>query len=266
MAGAGGTNGESALRRTVRLLYTGRSEAAERFRYGLIAFDFASIAYFIASMPFEPTPAMAALNVALGLAILLDFAARLWISEDRWATMRQVYTLADLVVAASVLVLPFLGPDLAFLRVLRALRLIHSYHLLRDLRRESRWFRRNEDAVIALINLVVFLFVTASAVFVLFFGRETGWAGYVDALYFTVATLTTTGYGDITPQDPLGKLLSVFAMIAGVALFIQLARAVFRPPKVRHRCSGCGLTRHEEDAVHCKHCGEALMIPTEGAG
>jgi voltage-gated potassium channel len=256
---------ESAIEREVRLLYTGRSQRAVRFRYGLIAFDFATILYFIATMPFSPTPAMAALNVALGVLILIDFGLRLWIAENRLKTLLQVYTLADAVVAASLLVLPFFATELAFLRVLRGLRLIHSYHLLRDLRRDSRWFRRNEEAVLALINLVVFLFVIASLVFVLFFGRETGFAGYVDALYFTVATLTTTGYGDITPNDPTGKLLSVFVMIVGVALFVRLATAVFRPPKVRHRCGTCGLSRHDEDAVHCKHCGSPLKIETEGA-
>ncbi len=253
------------LHTRVRLLYAGRSRAAVRFRYALIAFDFATILYFIATMPFAPTPAMAALNAALGVLILLDFSARLWVAENRAAMLKRIYTLADLVVAASLLVLPFMAADLAFLRVLRGLRLIHSYQLLRDLRRDSDWFRRHEDAVIALINLVVFVFVTASLVFVLFFGRETGVAGYIDALYFTVSTLTTTGYGDITPNDPVGKLLSVFVMVAGVALFVRLATAVFRPAKVRHRCRACGLIRHDEDAIHCKHCGEQLRIETEGA-
>jgi voltage-gated potassium channel len=254
------------LQRAVRLLYTGRSKRAVRFRYGLIAFDFATILYFLATMPFEPTPAMVAANVAIGVLILIDFAARLWIAENRAWMLTRIYTIADAVVALSLLVLPFLAGELAFLRALRALRLLHSYHLLRDLRRDSRWFRRNEDAVSALINLVVFLFVVASLVFVLYFGRETGFAGYVDALYFTVATLTTTGYGDITPNDPTGKLLASFVMIAGVALFIRLASAVFRPPKIRYRCPGCGLNRHDEDAIHCKHCGEPLKIETEGLG
>ena len=249
----------------VRLLYTGRSRRAVRFRYALIVFDFATILYFIATMPFAPTTGMVVANVVIGLAILADFAARLWIAENRPRMLRQLYTIADMIVAASLLVLPFFATEIAFLRVLRGLRLIHSYHLLRDLRRDSRWFRRNEDAVIALINLVVFVFVIASLVFVLFFGRASGFAGYVDALYFTGATLTTTGYGDITPNDPVGKLLSVFVMVAGVALFVRLASAVVRPPKVRHRCQSCGLSRHDEDAIHCKHCGEQLRIETEGA-
>ena len=85
-----------------------------------------------------------------------------------------------------------------------------------------------------------------------------------DALYFTVATLTTTGFGDITMSGPAGKLFSVFVMVVGVALFVQLARAIFQPQKVRYKCKECGLLRHDLDAVHCKHCGTRLKIETPG--
>jgi voltage-gated potassium channel len=88
---------------------------------------------------------------------------------------------------------------------------------------------------------------------------------YVDALYFTITTLTTTGFGDIILVGSEGRLLAVVIMIVGVALFIRLVQTIFRPNKVRHECGVCGLTRHEIDAVHCKHCGHELHIRTEGA-
>lgn len=56
----------------------------------------------------------------------------------------------------------------------------------------------------------------------------------------------------------------MFIMVVGVALFVQLARAIFQPSKIKHKCSECGLNRHETDAIHCKHCGEPLKIETEG--
>jgi len=252
------------LHKTVRLLYTGQSQRARRFRYGLIFFDALTIAYFIATAALSTTPITAALNTALGLLILLDLAARLWISENLRRELTRIYTLADLVVVASLLLAPFLTENLAFLRVLRGLRLIHAYQLLRDLRRESLFFRRHEDAILAAVNLFVFIFVTSSLVFVLAFDDRAGIAGYIDALYFTVATLTTTGFGDITMSTPGGKLLSVFIMVVGVALFVQLARAIFQPSRIKYTCPECGLNRHEPDAIHCKHCGEPLKIETEG--
>jgi voltage-gated potassium channel len=65
-------------------------------------------------------------------------------------------------------------------------------------------------------------------------------------------------------KDTAGRLLSVFIMLAGVTLFLRLAQALFRPRKVRYPCPGCGLQRHEPDAVHCKACGTLLHIPDEG--
>ena len=252
------------LHRRIRLLYTGKSQRARRFRYGLIIFDTLTIVYFIATAAVPATPVIGALNTALGILILLDLSARLWVSENRRRELTRIYTLADLVVVASLLFAPLFADSLAFLRVLRGLRLVHAYHLLRDLRRESLFFRRHEDAVLAAVNLFVFIFVTTSFVFVLAFDEAAGAAGYIDALYFTVATLTTTGFGDITMTTPGGKLLSVFIMVVGVALFVQLARAIFQPSKIKYKCPECGLNRHDPDAIHCKHCGEPLKIETEG--
>jgi voltage-gated potassium channel len=253
------------LHRTIRLLYTGRSQSARRFRYALVVFDTLTILYFIVSVSWQQTALLSAIDTALGVVILADLVARFWISDDRRKECLKLYTIADLLVVASLLLAPVFTDDLAFLRILRGLRLIHSYHLIRDLRRESRFFRLHEDAVLAGVHLFVFIFVMASLVFVVAFGDEAGPDAYVDALYFTVSTLTTTGFGDITLTTPGGKLLSVFIMVVGVALFVQLARAIFQPSKVRYTCPVCGLNRHDPDAIHCKHCGEPLKIETEGS-
>jgi len=254
-----------SLKTRVKRLYKGQEPRSVRFRYGLIVFDALSILYFIVTAPFTATPLVHVVSSVIGLAILLDFSARLWIERNRWRLLRQVHTLADMVVIVVLILDPFLSHSLAFLRILRGLRLIHSYHLLRDLRRDSRFFRDREDAIVAAVNLTVFIFATSSAAYVMFFDHEPGAAAYVDAVYFTVAALTTTGFGDITLHSTLGKLFSIFVMVFGVALFVQLARALFQPQKVRFRCPECGLLRHDPDAVHCKHCGQILNIPTQGA-
>ena len=257
---------ESRLKQTIRTLYTGSSQAATNFRYGLLAFDLATIAFFIATAPDFPTPFILAVDFVLGLLILADFLARLWIAPSKTRMLRQVYTLADILVILTLLLAPFLTTNFGFLRVVRALRLLHSYHVLRDLRRETAFFRRNEDVIVACVNLVVFIFVTTALVFVLEHGRNEDIVTYVDALYFTVATLTTTGFGDITMNDDVGRLLAVIIMVVGVALFLRLAQTIFQPRKVRYTCPDCGLTRHEPDAVHCKHCGRTIKIETEGEG
>lgn len=252
-------------RKHIKGLYEGRQRQAVRFRYALILFDAVTIMFFIATAHLPHGPVLTLLSQAAGVVIALDLAARLWVADDRSWLFWRIYTLADIVVLMSLLMDPFLTGNVAFLRILRGLRLIHSYHLLRDLRRDSRFFREHEDAVIALINLLVFVFVTAASVLVFFISTGSSETPYVDAIYFTVATLTTTGFGDITLQTPSGKLFSVFVMVVGVALFVRLAQALFHPAKVRFECPDCGLMRHDLDAVHCKHCGVVLKIPTEGA-
>ena len=97
-----------------------------------------------------------------------------------------------------------------------------------------------------------------------FAGRYDGVTGYVDALYFTVTSLTTTGYGDITLPGVWGKLLSIATMLGGVSLFISLIQSILRPHKVTFQCQDCGLRRHDPDAVHCKACGKLLNIPDDG--
>ncbi|WP_425440076.1 ion channel [Roseobacter denitrificans] len=252
------------LKQTMTELYTGSQQRSRRFRFGLILFDVFTIILFIAIAPLQATVGLEALGFVLGLLILADFTARLWIASDRREMLLKIYTIADVIVILSLLIAPFIHANLAFLRILRGLRIIHSYHLLRDLRRVSPFFVKHEGAVIAAINLFVFVFFTTSVVFALFVERGTGLEGYINALYFTVSTLTTTGYGDITPTTTGGKLLAVVIMVVGVALFVQLARAIIQPPKVQYTCQSCGLTKHDHDAVHCKHCGAVVRIKTEG--
>lgn len=153
--------------------------------------------------------------------------------------------------------------NFAFLRVMRIWAIGRSPLLREALRRTGQ--AKLLDVVRAVLNFLVFLFLVTGFVYTSFFYRREGGEGFVDALYFTVATVTTTGFGDITLPGTVGKLTSVVTMIVGISLFVRLAQAVVRPYKVTYSCPRCGLQRHDADAVHCKACGEVLNIPDEGA-
>ena len=257
--------GMEKLRKTIELLYKGRSRRAAHFRYALIVFDVCTIVFFIVTTPMELTPEILIADIVIGSLILADLLARFWIAPNKPRMLRQIYTITDILVVFSLLLAPFITENLAFLRVLRTLRLLHSYEVLRDLRRETPFFRRNEEIIVSVVNLMIFIFFVTALVFALQFGDNPGIGSYVDALYFTVTTLTTTGFGDIILTGTEGRLLSVAIMIIGVALFLRLARSIFRPDKVVHTCPDCGLNRHDPDSVHCKHCGRMLKIKTDGA-
>ena len=140
---------------------------------------------------------------------------------------------------------------------------VHSEFFWRTVGRrfdDTRW----EEVIRTLVTMVTFIFVMTGFVYTIYARSHTGIAGYVDALYFTVATLTTTGFGDITLPGTWGKVISIVTMIAGITFFVRLAQALVRPYKVNYLCPGCGLSRHESDAVHCKACGERLNIVDQG--
>lgn len=247
----------------VRELYEGDSLRARRFCYGLMLFDLATVLFIVVTSFMPRHPVIEAVDVVLGLLLLADFSARMWLSRRRMRELSHPATWADIIAIASFLA-PVAGEAGGFLRVLRTLRLLHTYQLLNRLRRDFPFFRRNEDIIIALTHLLVFVFIMTSIVYETQHWSNPQIANYVDALYFTVTALTTTGFGDITLPGSTGRLISVIIMFFGVTLFLRLAQVLFRPNKVRFPCPTCGLQRHEPDAVHCKACGTTLNIPDDG--
>ena len=124
-------------------------------------------------------------------------------------------TWADMAAIVSFLA-PIVGEGLGFLRILRTLRLLYTYQVIARLRADSSFFRRNEEVITAVVNIAVFLFIMTGFVYQTQHWRNPAIANYMDALYFTVTALTTTGFGDITLQGSLGRLTSVVIMIFGV--------------------------------------------------
>jgi voltage-gated potassium channel len=252
------------LRQTLKDLYLGDGKGSNRFRYALLAFDLIIIGFFLVTAMVEYRQWFRLVDYLIAPPLVLDFVARAMVAPSLRRYFRDPVTYADLVVIVP-LFLPLSHEHLGFLRVLRAFRLFRSYRVQRELRRDLAVFKRNEEIIEAVINLALFVFVITAFVFVLQHGSNPYITNYLDALYFTVTTLTTTGFGDITLQGTSGRLLSVVIMVVGVGLFLRLVQAIFRSTKVTHRCPGCGLTRHEPDAVHCKACGEPLKVTGDGA-
>ena len=260
---ARGTKRAPSIRARLKRLYHGNNLRSRVFRYAMLAVDLATIALFIVTVAFDEGPWLVTVDLVVAVYILLDLAIRVYIDDRPLRCLLTFTTAADLLVAVSLL-LPAFFDNLAFLRVMRALRLLRSYHLVRDLRRDFNFFCRNEDVIIRALNLIVFIFVVTSVVFVSQNDINPKIATYLDALYFTITTLTTTGFGDIVLEGPGGRMIAILVMVIGVSLFLRLLQAIFRPNKVQYECEECGLLLHDPDAVHCKHCGKTLHIQTEG--
>lgn len=250
----------------LRNLYYGRTETGRYFRFGLLTFDIITIVFFIiTSSTLELSFWIYVVDAILAVIIIADLTARWWIAYNRKTFFTEVATWTDIIVVFTLL-LPTLLQSFLFLRILRALRVLRSYRVLADLRDEFTFFKRNEELLQSVLNLFVFIFVMTALVYVIQSNINPQISNYVDALYFTVTALTTTGFGDITLQGTSGRLLSVAIMVFGVALFLRLVQVIFQPTRVTYTCPDCGLKRHDVDAVHCKHCGRGLNIETDGIG
>ena len=253
--------GIGRFRAALRVLYHGSSTAALRFQMAVILIDLAIIAFFIASPVLRDRPSFLWVDYSVAALLAGDIAMRGLASSDVLRWLRQSTVIVDIFILVTLL-LPNTLANLGFLRILRLWSLSRSGILWRPLRRAG--YATWRDAAHAVINLLTFLFVVTGFVYTFFFREGSGIEGYVDALYFTVATVTTTGFGDIVLPGAWGKLTSIATMIIGISLFVRLAQAIFRPNKVYFPCPVCALQRHDIDAVHCKACGTALKIPDPG--
>jgi voltage-gated potassium channel len=234
-----------------------------RAQYVMLALDVLIVVYFVATsfVPFNDL--IVVIDAVIGVLLVGELAARFFADSDRIGLLMRPLVVLDIAIIGS-LFLPAVFGNFAFLRVVRAIRILRSYVVLRRLRKVSRFFRAHEEVILALLNLLAFVFVVSAFVFVFEQERNPLIENYVDALYYTVTTLTTTGFGDIVLVGRVGRLLAVVIMLVGVILFVRLIQTIWRPIRVRHECPVCGLMRHDADAVHCKHCGHELHIRNEG--
>lgn len=255
------TTRRARLQNGLRRIERPETRSAFYIQLGLTVVDLAILAFFVLGPYLRSGPSYLILDYSVAVWVVLEMVGRAIMAPSLKNWIARPMTWIDVVVLATLL-FPDILFNFSFLRVMR-LWAIGRSPLLRELLRRLDC-TRHLDVVRAVLNFLVFLFLVTGFVYTSFFYGQQGLEGFVDALYFTVATVTTTGFGDITLPGTLGKLTAVVTMIVGISLFVRLAQAVVRPNKVTFPCPSCGLQRHDADAVHCKACGEVLNIPDEG--
>ena len=251
------------LRSRVRALYFGHTQAAVRFQGVLFVLDVLIIGFFIASQFIREQPWFWVVDGAIATFVAVDLWARLFAfgTVRRW--LRFPNTWVDLVVLATLL-FPSVLYNWGFLRILRLWTLVHSERFWNVLARGKWDDTYVEDVAKAVTTLVVFVFVAAGMAQALFLGQHPKLNDFLDAIYFVVTSLTTTGYGDITIDTSLGRIFSVALMIAGISLFFTIAQKVFAPQEKIQKCVQCGLDRHGLNARYCCNCGAELTAPLRG--
>lgn len=163
-----------------------------------------------------------------------------------------------------------LYPGGQFLIVIRLLRILRVFRILKLVQYvgESRLILQALSA--SRRKITVFLFTVLTIVTVLgslmylLEGEGNGFTSIPTSIYWAIVTLTTVGYGDITPQTVPGQLVSVVIMILGYGIIavptgivtVEMTHA-FRARPLR-ACPDCGEDNHDADADFCKRCGKQL--------
>jgi voltage-gated potassium channel len=200
----------------------------------------------------------------------IEYLLRLWTSPRPLAYARSFYGVIDLL---SVLPtwLSILFPGGRFLVVLRALRVLRVFRILRLAEYVeqgavlSAALRESRYKIIVFVTAVLTITVIMGSLMYLIEGPAAGFTSIPKGAYWAIVTLTTVGYGDITPESPLGKAVAAALMITGYGIIavptgivtLELDRARRSTP-MRRACPGCGVARHEPDAAFCRHCGTHL--------
>lgn len=159
-------------------------------------------------------------------------------------------------------------PFAKFLIIVRLLRILRVFRILNlmDYMDDGQYIVKalktsSRKIYIFLLFIMIIVTIIGSLMFVI----EDGSNGFTDiptSIYWAVVTLTTVGYGDISPVTPLGKLLSVILMLCGYSIIAVPTGIVTSEMKRANSktivCQRCGNSLNDEDARYCSKCGERL--------
>jgi len=197
----------------------------------------------------------------------LEYCLRLWSAKSRLRFFFSLYGLIDLI---SILPFLFGTLDIRFLRLIRWLRILRLARFFE----QKTWFNRisgYEGLIFGRILFTLFsiIFIYSGAIYQA--EHETNaqsFGTFLDAVYFSVVTMTTVGFGDLTPTTEMGRGLTIAMILTGIALIpTQVGNLIQQFTKVQNSkrltCDRCGLLGHEADAQFCRRCGNELPEPAE---
>ena len=163
--------------------------------------------------------------------------------------------------ASHVLVVVRILRVLRIFRVLKLVKYIGESELLIDALRSSR-----RKITVFLFSVVTIVIIFGSIMYIVE-SPDSGFTNIPQSIYWAVVTLTTVGYGDVTPQTHIGKAIAMVIMVMGYGILAvptgivtaEMTKAMGHHNKISTNvCEGCGYRWHDDDAHYCKHCGNTL--------
>lgn len=198
---------------------------------------------------------------------LVEYILRYWTAEKK---LSYVFSLMSFIDLLAILPSVFAYGDFRFMRVLRVFRIFrffrffeHHKFIFGEITRTHLHILRIAFVILAIIFLDAGLIYNIEGK-----ANPEVFTSFFDAVYFSFVTITTVGFGDMTPVSFYGKLATLFIIILGIILIPwnvgKLVKEAILGTKSQVTCKNCGLKFHDEDAVHCKHCGNIIYQEIEG--
>lgn len=199
----------------------------------------------------------------------LEYIIRILIVKKPFRYIFSFYGIIDfLSVIPTYMSLFIIGSQsLIVIRILRLLRVFRIMKLTRytsagRFLAKSIWASREKISIF--IFFVLTIVVIMGTIMYLIEGETNGFTSIPQSIYWAIVTLTTVGYGDISPQTAIGQLIASLVMIMGYAIIavptgIITAEMIKSSTTVNTQvCPNCMHDKHDDDAVYCKKCGSKL--------
>lgn len=153
------------------------------------------------------------------------------------------------------------------LRLLRVFRIFKLGHFLTEINFLKLALKGSIRKISIFLLTVLTLTVILGSIMYLVEKKENGFSNIPESIYWAIVTITTVGYGDISPVTPLGKFVAAVVMLIGYAIIAvptgiithDLALAARQKKELPESCPNCSSEGHESDALFCKFCGSSLF-------
>lgn len=201
----------------------------------------------------------------------LEYFIRIYLVKRAWKYIRSFFGVIDLLSFLPTYI-EFLLPGTHYFLVVRILRLLRIFRVLKMITYVGEAAVLTKSLKASRRKIYIFLFfvmnvtiIIGSTMYVVE-GPEAGFTSIPRGVYWAIVTLTTVGFGDITPITPLGQFLASVVMIMGygiIAVPTGIVTAEMSTQRVSatvstQACQSCAAEGHDPDATYCKYCGEAL--------
>jgi voltage-gated potassium channel len=151
------------------------------------------------------------------------------------------------------------------LRVLRIFRVLKLGHHTKEAAMLKKALYASRRKILVFLFVVLTLVVIIGSVMYIIEGEENGFTSIPRSVYWAVVTLTTVGYGDISPGTGPGQFLAAIVMILGYSIIavptgivtVELSQA-YSDKSTSQACPSCSAEGHDRDAEYCKFCGTKL--------